>query len=259
MEFFSQQSLFESVEWIVVVWVVSIALLMLITFRVGQNVRRFRWREVWKCEHGANYALQVVLIIPPYALLMCCALETSFMLTTKVGTIYASFAGSRTGIVQYTHLEAKDAEEEVERAAKRAMVPFATGMTRHQKGISVTSIPPGFTKYLEMYTKNTILDSLRPKGKTAGSAYLLMRYRYAFAKTKVTSSVPKGQLPESYNDPIEITVEYKYPMNIRLLGIIFGADKVGGKYYYPIKSTAMLQYEGPHNDEQTMGITYGSR
>jgi hypothetical protein len=83
-------------------------------------------------------------------------------------------------------------------------------------------------------------------------SYIRAKYSNAAGRLKVTVNGP----PDSHDSNISVTVEYRFRFNIPGVGKLMG-EKGDDGYYFPLKSTATLQNEGPKNERQDMGIGYG--
>ena len=78
-------------------------------------------------EEGGAYTLSYVMVVPIIMLLMCLIVETTLMLSAKLGTVYAAFAGARVASVWSSAADWDRAEQRIEQAAIKAFVPFASG------------------------------------------------------------------------------------------------------------------------------------
>lgn len=190
-------------------------------------------------ECGGAYTLSYVMVIPILMLLTCITIESSMVMNAKVGTTYAAWSGARTAIVWASAAENwQTAEEKIEQAAVQSFVPFASGM-----GASGSS-SVNASDYVDSYSE--FVDD------PVSGNYVRNKYANAANRLKVTTS----GAPESHNSDIEVTVEYRFRFNIPGIGKLVG-EKDGDGYYFPLKSTATLQNEGPKNERQHMGIGYG--
>jgi Flp pilus assembly protein TadG len=191
-------------------------------------------------EEGGAYTLSYVMVIPILMLLICLTIETTLLMSAKVGTSWSAYASARTAIVWASATENwSDAENKIEEAAVQAFVPFSTGM-----GAKGTA-PDRATDYAKSYAEFA--------DKPAASAYIKNKYANANERLKVTIN---GGKPASHDADITVTVEYRFRFNIPGIGKLIG-EKDGDGYSFPVKSTATLQNEGPKNDQQALGIGYG--
>ncbi len=190
-------------------------------------------------EDGGAYTLSYVMVIPILMLLICVIVETTLMMCAKIGTTYSAYSGARTAIVWSLATDSwSDAENKIKDAAVQSFVPFASGMGA--KG----SAPSNADDYIDSYS-NFADDPV-------SKSYISSKYANAASRLKVTTS---GK-PSSHNSDISVTVEYGFRFNIPGIGKLIG-EKDGDGYFFPLKSTATLQNEGPKNSQQNLGIGYG--
>jgi Flp pilus assembly protein TadG len=190
-------------------------------------------------ETGGAYTLSYVMVIPILMLLTCITVETTMLMSAKVGTVYSAWSGARTAIVWASAMDDwSDVEEKVEQAAIQSFVPFSSGMGK--KG----STPARASDYATAYKSFT--------NKPASGNYIRAKYANAADRLNVKTN---GQ-PASHDSDISVTVEYKFRFNIPGIGKRLG-EKDGDGYFFPLKSKATLQNEGPKNEQQELGIGYG--
>jgi len=197
-------------------------------------------------EDGAAYTLSYVMVIPVYALLICLIIETCLMLTAKLGTVYAAFAAARTASVWSSATTWEKARAKAQKAAIKAMVPFASGT---QSALSTVPTTPagvaGFPRYwlaYQAYAKRPVAHN-----------YLLAKYSYASRHVQVTIAGP----PATSDAPITAKVTYRFPFNVPGIGRLIGQRGVGG-YYYALTSEVIIPNEGPRDNRKTIGIPYGT-
>jgi hypothetical protein len=240
--------MFESIEWLAVAWAISLLAAGALTLRALAAVR-LRHLRALHCDERGSYTLSFVMTLPVYIVVMLFVLETTLLLVTKIGTLYAAFAGARAAIVQYPSSHPSDARQKTVAAARKAFVPFANGVERHREGRLETSDP-----LIEEYIKAYAVYASRP----GSAAYLRAKYLYTNDHVKVDCSVPDGQRPAKWNSDIKVTVTCDYALHFPIFGRLLGLKQVGSSFYYEITSSATLQNEGPKNDEQELGISYAS-
>src|SRR4051794_13467293 len=85
-----------SVEAIWLLWVSSTLALIWIA---RAALARTAWRELLAREEGMAYSLSFVMTIPFLMLILTTVIETALILEAKLGTMYASYAAARAGIV----------------------------------------------------------------------------------------------------------------------------------------------------------------
>ncbi len=194
-------------------------------------------------EAGGAYTLSYVMVVPVILLLMCLIVETTLMLSAKLGTVYAAFAGARVASVWSSAAEWSGVEQRIERAATRAFVPFASGSSTAASSVAVDQAD--VSRYIESY-QAYVQD---PVSET----YLTKKYQNAQSSLQVTTDGP----PASWDADITVTVRYECPFRIPGIGRLLGEKGASGGYFFPLTSTATLQNEGPQNNSQTIGIGYG--
>jgi Flp pilus assembly protein TadG len=190
-------------------------------------------------EHGGAYTLSYVMVIPILMLLTCVVVETTMLMSAKIGTVYSAWSGARTAIVWSSALDDwSKVEDRIEIAAVQSFVPFASGMGR--KG----SPPDRATAYVESY-ESFAADSV-------SANYVRAKYANAVDRLTVKTEGP----PASHDSNIRVTVQYKFRFNIPGIGKLLG-EKDSEGYSFPLTSSATLQNEGPKNEQQELGIGYG--
>jgi Flp pilus assembly protein TadG len=235
--------IFRSVEIIWILWLVSVAALIVFTSRAITRMRKARLRRIHRSETGAAYTLSLVMVIPIYLFMICLVVETTLVLCAKCGTIYAAYQASRAGVVWSSSAQWPEAEDKMQQAAIEAMVPFASGTNPGTKNKSES---PRARKYLDAYKAYTNKPAHRP--------YLAAKYRYAEKSVTVTSNGP----PAAWHSDITAEVTYQFPFNVPGIGRLLGKRGSDGEFYFPIISQATLQNEGPKNAAQSLGIKYAS-
>lgn len=190
-------------------------------------------------EDGGAYTLSYVMVVPILMLLTCITVETSLLMSAKVGTAYSAWSGTRTAVVWSSAVDDwSDVEQKVEQAAIQSFVPFSSGMGN--KG----DAPDRATDYAKSYSEFT--------DESVSENYIRAKYANAANRMKVETS---GR-PSEHDGDVTVTVEYRFRFNVPGIGKLLG-DKDADGYYFPLKSTATLQNEGPKNEQQNIGIGYG--
>jgi hypothetical protein len=88
-----------SVEVILVTWLLSIFLLC---WLLVHGASYWRGRTLFKLlaeEDGGAYTLSYVMTFPIYFLLICTIIQSSLVLLTKMGTMYAAYCTARSAVV----------------------------------------------------------------------------------------------------------------------------------------------------------------
>ena len=190
-------------------------------------------------EGGGAYTLSYVMVIPILMLLTCITIETTMVMSAKIGTSYSAWSGARTAVVWSSASNTwSDAEVKIENAAIKSFVPFSSGMGA--KG----SPPDQASTYARSYADFAETP--------VAENYIKNKFANAASQLRVTTNGP----PASHHSDIKVTVEYRFRFNIPGIGKLIG-EKDGDGYYFPLKSSATLQNEGPKNAQQNMGIGYG--
>jgi len=203
------------------------------------------WRGLHRDEHGAAYSLVYVMVVPLYAVFVCTAIETTWMMIAKAGTSRAAFAAARCAIVRADGgaLD-RDAARE---AAVVAFAPFATGMSPGGGGGSAGSARED--AYVRCYR------SLAGPAPSAG--YARAKFRYAAAAVSVElERIPQPDREAPWRDEMAATVAYEFPFRIAAVGRFMGRRGPGGRYTYRIASRAVLPVETPANPEESLGIEW---
>ena len=67
--------------------------------RLARTAHRPRLAVLHRDEQGITYSMNYVLVIPIYLLIVCMVVEATFLVTAKIGTMYAAHAGARSAVV----------------------------------------------------------------------------------------------------------------------------------------------------------------
>jgi pectate lyase len=136
------------------------------------------------------------------------------------------------------------AEQKIEQAAVMSFVPFASA-SRSPAGGTVDGLS-GADTYVQAYEEFV--------GRPVSTKYVRAKIANAAGSLNVATSGP----PADWQTDMTVTVEYLFPFHIPGIGRLIGQQGSDGGYYFPLKSEATLQNEGPRNDSQTLGIGYGT-
>ncbi|MEM7314708.1 MAG: TadE/TadG family type IV pilus assembly protein, partial [Planctomycetota bacterium] len=192
-------------------------------------------------EDGGAYTLSYVMVVPILMLLICLIIETTLMMSAKVGTVHAAFSAARAASVWTS---ASDnwgiAEQRIEAAAVQSFVPFASGISLGTGNDSDQA--DDYVSAYEEYAQKPVSQKYASR-------------KYANAKSLLTVTV--DERPREWNSEIKVTVAYRFPFNVPGIGKLLGEPGEGGKYFYELKSQATLQNDGPQNRNQDLGIGYG--
>jgi hypothetical protein len=239
---------FRSVADVWIVWIVGMALLLFITWRLCRGAKRRGFRMLARDERGASYTLSLALVIPFYVLLVGTVVECTLILLVKMGTTYAAYASARSAAVWMSAEPPRP--DKVQAAAVAAITPFSSSLQQHVIGgeADAASAEEGaaFTDAFQEYS-----------GKNRNPAYFLNKYRYARRAT--TTEIDASS--DEFNAELTITVRYEMPFHLPGIGRFLGerASFPGASFYVrKIESSATIPKEGPRSDNQTLGIRYDS-
>ncbi len=247
--------LMRSVGPIWVVWAVSMLGFALLTARSLGQLWRQGWQRWHQDESGAAYTLSYVMAFPIYALFMALIVESSLMLSCKIGTVYAAYAAARSAIVWSSAQPGTPgssevtnrAQERMERAAALALIPFSSASPDH-------AIPGGSGGD----SRSEYIAAYRAHYKDATTeGYLGRKYDYAFGATEVDSTNLTNHEPE---DDIVVTVRFQYPFILPGIGRLMGGKPFAGAKFFTaeIETQVQLQSEMPLSKAHTLGIEYRS-
>jgi hypothetical protein len=242
-------ALIRGVEAVWIAWAIGLVVSLRLTVFLLPRLQWRRLRALLTDESGTGYTISYTMTLVLYLLFVLLVLETTFMLVAKYGVIYSAFAAARAAIVWHSSAPTAEAEERVEFAAQKAFIPFANGVER----LSAASSPASDSRiedYISAYQDYV--------GGPIAERYVRAKALHAVEKIEVKTNLPPTG-PPAWDSDITVTVTYQYVFHIDLFGPFFTQKGSEGKYEYPIASIVTLQNEGPRNEEQRMGIAYGSR
>lgn len=193
-------------------------------------------------EDGGAYTLSYVMVVPFVLLFMCLVVETTCMLSAKLGTVYSAFAGARVATVWSSATSWNQTQERIEQAAVKAFVPFASGASNGPSDGGEADIDGYYNSYVAYVDE--------PVSK----AYVGKKYKNTLNSISVKTDGP----PEKWDNDITITVIYQSPFRVPGIGRLLGEKGNDGGYYFPLQFSVTLQNEGPQNDKQDLGIGYGT-
>ncbi len=235
-----------SVEIIWVLWVLSTLLICWLLVHGARCWRGQTFRKLLAEEDGGAYTISYVLTFPIYFLLVCTVIESSLVLLTKMGTMYAAYCSARSAVV-WLNAQPDLANDQIRSAAVNAMAPFASGSQQHAKWLGADSGSTNGARWYYGYYRYC-------KGP-APADYMLTKYGCALAATDVTWDPAEP----SVNEPINVTLTYRMPLHIPGAARVLGAP--GG--FYPITTKATLPNEGwvgaENQPNYPMGIDYHTR
>jgi hypothetical protein len=162
----------------------------------------------------------------------------------KLGTVHAAYAGARAAAVWSSATSWDRAEQKIEQAAIMSFVPFASATGA--PGAPTIDAAADAETYIQAYEE--FVD--RP----VSAKYVRAKIANATRSLNVATNGP----PADWQTDITVTVEYSFPFHIPGIGRLIGQPGDDGGYYFPLRSEAVLQHDGPRNDSQTLGIGYGT-
>lgn len=242
------------VEWVWLVWLVSILVVLKLSVQALRRWRRPCWAELARGEEGVSYSLSYVMVFPFYLMFLCLVFETTWLLVAKVGTMYAAHAGARSAVVWSSAQPANLRTTRINQAVWTAMTPFVTGSPSWQNLPSDAPLQAG--EYVAAYKLyNTGNNDKYAQASPAILAALATRYLTAATRT---TWMPQQFDNVPANGPLTVTVTYRAPLHIP--GVSKFLDPDGQlPYEYPITSSATLPSEAPANATKFLGIHYKSR
>jgi Flp pilus assembly protein TadG len=232
----------DSVAPIWVVWVFAGAALGIMAWRVSRLPRVGRARDA---ESGFDYTVNLVATLPVLLLLVCLILETTLILTTKLGTLYAAYAAARSGIVWELHGPV-ESQRKAKQAATLAMAPFSSGLLGNRAS-AAAPVGEAAIAYAAAYRQTT-------QGPV-GEPYLIAQ----FVRADGATSVNLEPASESASH-LAARVQYRYPFRFRIIGFLLAGsvDPDTGERSWTITTTASLPRQEVLNDPQPLGIPYRS-
>jgi hypothetical protein len=232
--------LFESVAPIWVLWATAGAALMVLAWRARPRPGPGRVPDP---EGGFDYTVNLIATLPALVLLVCLAVETTTILTTKLGTAYAAYAAARSRLVWDLH-GPLEAQRKAEQAAVLAMAPFSSGLLRVASQADESAWQAA-SAYAEAYRTATQGPVTQP--------YLVAQYLRAARSTTV-------DLPAISGSSLTARVAYRYPFRFRIMGYVLAdsVDTETGEWSRTIVTTVHLTPQEALDGPRPLGIPYQS-
>jgi Flp pilus assembly protein TadG len=245
---FSPGQWIQGVEWIWLVWLVSLAIVFKMSCQALRRWRRPCWVVLARDEEGVSYSLSFVLLIPFYLLFVCVVFESTWLLLAKVGTLYAAHAGARSAVVWASAQPANLRTTRINQSVWSAMTPFATG-SPSWLGLSGDAFGDAldYAAAYNLYSPASNDPNAQPGFGTMTNRYLTAASRTSWQQ-QVDTSRPDGDLT--------VTVTYRAPLHIPGAARILNPN--GSQNEYSITSKATLPNEAPASANGTLGIDYES-
>jgi hypothetical protein len=232
----------ESVAPVWVLWLLSGAALVMWSRR---SCRVPKPVLVHDAEGGFDYTVNLVATLPLLAFLVCLALETTMILTTKLGTLSAAYAAARSGLVWEIHGSA-ETQRKAQQAATLVMAPFSSGLLGGN-GRAPGPVRQAASAYAATY--------LHATGGPVGGPYLIAQYLRADRATSVGWESPPESRPY-----LTSRVQYRYPFRFRIIGSLLAGsvDPDTGDRYWTITTTTRLRRQEALDGPNPLGIPYQS-
>ncbi|MFO0953405.1 MAG: hypothetical protein U0835_20100 [Isosphaeraceae bacterium] len=192
-------------------------------------------------EAGLDYTLNVTIVLPFLALVVCGVFELTGLLTAKVGSVYAAYSATRSWLVWEVEGPEK-AQEKAEQAVSMALAPFGHGPSDDPR-----PVPPRIDQYArewaEAYQRG-VNGPLRPE-------YLRHLYSHAALSTKIKVE------PEEPGG-LKSTLTYDYPFRFDLIGRLFGrpVDPATGRRTWTVTTHITLTRQEVLGASAPFGIDY---
>lgn len=238
-------SLFDGAEWIWGLWFVSVTAGVWMTCRALKWRTRFRWAEL-RGERGVSYTLSFVITFPIYALICLTIFETTMLVLTKIGTVYAAYAGSRSLVVWET-MRPNLRNDRVRQAVITGLAPFvvSANATGSEAGSPPANAQQHAENYVDALEKFSGDDVLRDK--------LIAHVRKVSARVSLTMQVPVRQ----HGEEASVEVEFRAPLITPGVARLLDPDHAY-PYEIPIRSSVRMTLECPETSDGTLGIDYQS-
>lgn len=242
--------IFRSVELVWLTLILALVGAILSARHIRRSWQPLRWKDVLRDEQGGPYMIAYVLTFPILVLTVCAIVQSSLILITKTGTMYAAFAAARSAVVCVPAEPSGEARQQVRRAAVNAMAPFATHNSDHLLRLGGPSGSIGdaalYVAAYKLYSQNG----------NAPASYLMKKYVNASAGMRSVSWTPDRPQPE---DTLELTLNYDMPLYIPWFARLLGHP--GG--IFPIETRIKMNSEAAIGRERQpsgrpMGIDYRS-
>jgi hypothetical protein len=275
---FSVPAIFAGADFLALLWVALVLVWSLWTVRLARRVRFARVRQVLRGQHGLSYTLAFVLTMPIYLLTCLMIGEVTLLLMTKVGTVYAAYAGARSAAV-WEAMDPALKDKRIRQAVVNGMAPFAMSGEMNVAGPAgipsaddvrfageyvtslalysrlrpnlgtPTGIPDGDVEtvaaYLESHGPNT--------GRKLNVRRVLAHYVGVAARTKYAVEIPVRK----HGEKVTCEVTYRAPFITPGVGRLLDPDG-SWPYEFPVSSKVTLTLELPKSSDGTLGIAYRS-
>jgi hypothetical protein len=210
-------------------------------------VSRFRHRNLAAAlqnESGASYSISILLLLPLYLVICLCFAETTLMLSTKLGTMYAAHAGARS-LAVWDWVNPAVRENRLQQSVLTGLGTFVA--SGHELFSSAGTANWDPSQHIDDY--HAALESLAQR--SVDSERMQTHLERVAARTTIDWSVPDRQ---PFAD-VTVQVTYRAPFLFYAVGRLFDPD---GRppFELPVPSIVTLTLERPVSDDGTLGIDY---
>ena len=238
-------SFIDGAEWIWAIWLISLTAGAWMTLRAMKRRSRFRWADL-RGERGVSYTLSFVITFPIYVLICMTIFETTMLVMTKIGTVYAAYAGSRS-LVVWEAMRPDLRDDRVRQAVVTGLAPFvvssnATGSETGDPPANAQTHAENYVDALEKFSGN---DVLRDK--------LIAHVRRVSARVTLTRVIPVRK----HGEEASVEVEFRAPLITPGVARLLDPDHAY-PYEIPIRSSVRMTLECPETPDGTLGIDYRS-
>jgi hypothetical protein len=235
------RSLFDGAQAQWAGWFLLLMVWMLWTPRLFRRDRRSSLWQVVRGEAGLSYAMGFVLTVPIYSLLCLTIVESTLLLSAKVGTVCAAYAGARSAAVWEAFPALK--QDRLEQSVVSNLTPFVLSgedSTAGSPRANAQAHAQDYVKVLEKFREKPVIQSV-----------MLPHFRRVASRTQVTVDIPRKRQGQDAT----CTVEYRAPFLTPGVGRLFDPD---GRepFEIPIRSTVTLTLEFPKSANGSLGIAY---
>lgn len=217
-------------------------------------------------EAGMSYTMQLTVALPFCVLFIAVFVEITLMLNTKTGVQHAATAAARAATVWWPAEDLDDDPDEALRrrmgrihlAAVNALAPFASGSETHANRLGGDFDYPDDAPF-------AWAEAYRTAGGNHDANFLARKWSYAAGATRVfvepllpdseeEIEISESEDAQTFNSALRVTVEYQMPFHTPGAGRFLGERRGDGLYTKTIRSTAILEKEGPKSAEHTIGF-----
>lgn len=231
-------------EELILFWGVTLLIWGIWTIRLASRFHPRRARQILVGESGLSYTLAFVLTMPIYFLTCLLVGELTLLLMTKIGSVYAAYAGARSATV-WENMEEDLKNRRVRQSIVNALAPFAmSGENRFgSAGLPDGDAPLHALEYVHVLS--------RYSGEDVESLRVGVHYLKVDARTEYEIEIPTKE----YGADLTCRVTYRAPFLTPGVARLLDPDHTW-PYEYPITSEVTLTLERPLSEEGTLGIDY---